>query len=351
MAEEKKKYWLHRITGGDNGWLLSYRLLREHEILSTGWSDFSTEDDLVLIREKKMCGVEKLMWDNWEIERLPNNRYCLNRFINEMQPGDIVVVPMWGGTFSICEVVDNNIYTNFTLPQEMYSKYGIDLRERYFYQGNQCIDLGFYRKVRIIDGCLDISRRDYANQDLTSRMKIRQTNALIQDIKEAVDIAIDRHHKNAPIQIKNELMEGSVESIHESINKWFDANKYEDVVEKYLYAIGADNVDTPAKNESPSDAGDADKVAIFETLKVRINVQVKKHGQNSSTGDWGVSQIVTYQKNQDKDEYTSILWLVSNANDFSSNAKQMAEGNSKVRLITGDEFARMILEVGLKHFE
>lgn len=347
MAEDKK-YWLHRITGGENGWMLSYPLLRKHGILSTGWSDFSTQEDLKSIREGGLQAIESLMWDNWDIDRLPNSRHSLNRFVNEMKAGDIVVVPMWGGTFSICEIENEQIYTNGTLPQEYYKDLGIELRGRYLYHEPQCVDLGYYRKVRIIDNCLDISRKDFADQDLTSRMKIRQTNAQIKDIQSSVDDAIIRYRRNAPIQIKNELLENGVSSIHEAINKWFDADKYEEVVEKYLYALGADNVETPAKNESTLEYGDADKVATYETLKLRICVQVKKHAY--TTDDWGVKQIIAYQKNHLSDEYTTLLWLISNANDFSPEAKTAAEGDNKVRLITGDEFAKMILEVGLKKF-
>ena len=37
------KYWLHRITGGDNALGYAHPLLFNHHYLSIGWSDFSSD--------------------------------------------------------------------------------------------------------------------------------------------------------------------------------------------------------------------------------------------------------------------------------------------------------------------
>lgn len=357
MSEEKRpKYWLHRITGGDNGWLLSYHLLREHGILSTGWSDFSTQEDLASIKSDGIAAIEELMYRCWKWSKedpLPRNRHCLNRFINKMKPGDVVVVPMWGGTFSICEIADDVIYTNDNLPSSCYSQYNIELfKDGYLYQGNQCIDLGFYRNVRIVEGCLDVPRDSYADYALTSRMKVRQTNVELEDGFEShVLDAIRRWKENCPIEFKKDMSESCLEALQTTINKLFDERQFEELVGRYLKAIGADIVIKPNSCTTPTDAGDADREATFEALKLRISVQIKKHDKDGITDNWGVKQIKAYKDNNPNDEYTTILWLVSNANAFSKEALAEAEGNNRVRLITGDEFARMILEVGLKHFE
>ena len=44
MAENKRKYWLHRITGGVNGTILSYPLLRNYKLISIGWSFLSSQE-------------------------------------------------------------------------------------------------------------------------------------------------------------------------------------------------------------------------------------------------------------------------------------------------------------------
>lgn len=55
MADEhKKQYWLHRVTGGENGWLLSYPLLYNHGIMSIGWSFISNPE---MVKEIKGSGI------------------------------------------------------------------------------------------------------------------------------------------------------------------------------------------------------------------------------------------------------------------------------------------------------
>ena len=80
-------YWLHRITGGDNAIPLSEELFKKGYI-SIGWSDFSDEADLNTIRSG--WTPFETLFANWN--PIPRNRYNLWRFVNEMKPGDIVVV-------------------------------------------------------------------------------------------------------------------------------------------------------------------------------------------------------------------------------------------------------------------
>ena len=76
-------------------------------------------------------------------------------------------------------------------------------------------------------------------------------------------------------------------------------------------------------------------------------VQVKKHYSNTKTDDWAVYQIAKYRDNHNFDDFSSTsLWVISSACDFSESAKKKAE-ELNVRLIDGNEFARMILENGI----
>ena len=52
----------------------------------------------------------------------------------------------------------------------------------------------------------------------------------------------------------------------------------------------------------------------------------------------------------DPDNYTYIPWVISTCEDFSDEAKNKAK-DSKIRLINGKEFARMILEQGLQNID
>lgn len=347
--EPKRNYWLHRITGGNNGALLSYPLLKEKSILSTGWSDFSIDQFVNRTKQDGIRYIEECMKQEWNVSSPPKNRWNLYNFICKFREGDIVVVPMWGGVFSICKIVDDKILTNYSLPAEYYTNLGISRhKDGYLYKDDEqkCIDLGFYRAVEVLH--YGISRADYANQKLFSRMKIMQTNANISNIRESVDDAIKRADENRPICIHEELLNATLSVAKRTITDYTQHLKYEKLVEKYLWAIGAHNVYKPAQNESPTEAGDADRIAHFEDLKVVVMVQVKKH--DDKTGEKAVEQIIRYKENHQNDDYNVQLWVISNANDFEEEAKQKAFVNN-VRLINGNDFARMILEVGLKHFE
>ena len=342
-------YWLHRITGGSNGVLLSYPLLKEKSILSTGWSDFSIDQFVDKTKQDGIRHIEECMKRKWHTSSPPKNRWNLYNFICKFKKGDIVVVPMWGGVFSICQIGDDEVLTNESLPAEYYTNLGISRhKDGYLYKDNEqkCIDLGFYRKVNVLH--YGISRADYADQKLFSRMKIMQTNANISNIRESVDDAIKRKNENRPICIHEELLNATLSVAKRTITDYTQHLKYEKLVEKYLQAIGADDVQKPPQNESKTEEGDADRVAYFEDLKVAVMVQVKKH--SDKTNAWSVEQITRYLENHKNEDYNVQLWVISNANDFSEDAKQKAFENS-VRLINGDDFARMILEVGLKHFE
>lgn len=342
-------YWLHRITGGSNGVLLSYPLLKEKSILSTGWSDFSTDQFVDKTKQDGILHIENCMKNKWSISSLPKNRRSLYNFICKFKKGDIVVVPMWGGKFSICQITNDEVLTNESIPAEHYTHLGISRHEDgYLYKDDEkkCIDLGFYRNVKILHK--EISRADYADQKLFSRMKIMQTNANISNIRESVDDAIKRADENRPICIHEELLNATLSVAKRIITDYTQHLKYEKLVEKYLRAIGADDVQKPPQNESKTEEGDADRVAYFEDLKVAVMVQVKKH--SDKTNAWSVEQITRYLENHKNEDYNVQLWVISNAYDFTEDAKQKAFENS-VRLINGDDFARMILEVGLKHFE
>jgi len=112
---------------------------------------------------------------------------------------------------------------------------------------------------------------------------------------------------------------------------------------------GASRAWRPAKNEAGKTEGaDADVIAEFDDLGVIFYIQVKKH--QGETGDWAVRQIAEYRAQKGrKEDYTYIHWVVSTA-DFSWEAVQAAKAKG-VRLIGGQELARMLLNVGLERLD
>lgn len=336
------KYWLHRITGGENALPLSEELFKKGYI-SIGWSDFSTEKDLKTIQS----GWEPFesLFSNWT--PTPRNRYNLWRFVNEMRPGDIVIVP-FSYSFAVCEIADDIVFTNESIDKDLLIDWNdkrVTLKtDGYLYNSdNSFVDLGFYRKVNIIIK-ERIPRSEYADQELFSRMKIRQTNADISDIEDSIQEAIQRFQDKKPIYLKATIVEETWKTVLNSIKKLQNDIKFEELVGWYLKSIGGTDIMTPAKNESATTDGDADKVAFFEKLGVAIMVQAKKH--DNETDSWAVTQIESYKKNHLFDRYKTILWVISTCDNFSEKAQRLAEEN-EVRLINGEEFAKMIIEVGL----
>ena len=334
-------YWLHRITGGDYALPYSSELFNKG-FLSIGWCDFSYESCLNSIKSGD-AAFNKMFLDEWKW--LPKNRYNLWRFVNSMMPGDYVVVPQ-SRVFSVCQIEDDVIYTNESFDEQLLVDWNGDRvtrddQFRLWNKDGKQVDLGFYRKIKFV--ARDIPR-DYANQDLYSRMKIRQTNAHISDLGKSVEEAIDRFINKRPIQLRASIIESTRDTVLNLIHKLYNDEKFEDLVEKYLYSIGANHVGRPAKNESTTEKGDADRVGYFDKLGVAIMVQAKKH--TDKTDSWAVEQIKAYRQNHSNDDAT-ILWVISTCDDYSEEAKRLAQ-EYHVVLINGREFVEMLLDTWLK---
>ena len=339
----ERNYWLHRISHENQ---LSYILLKKYNLLSIGFSDFSTQDYLTafLDNPSDFDNIMKREWPN-----LDKGRWTLWRFLTQMKQGDYVVVPR-PGVFDIYIIIGNKPLTNDVIDTNNL----VDLWNNTVYYGNDgylhydlegksyYVDLGFYWEVEPI--AQDISRYDYADQYLTSRMKIRQTNAGINDIKSSIEQALNRVKNCLPINIHSTIIKENTKSILDSIRSLIGDMKFEELVSWYMKSIGADDVDIPSKNSSPTEKGDADVIAYFERLKVMVIIQVKKHEDVSN--DDAVKQITLFEKYNGNDDYLTVKWVISSCDSFSELAIEKAHSNN-VRLINGPEFVEMILDCGL----
>lgn len=338
------KYWLHRITGGDNALEFAHPLLFTHNYLSIGWSDFSEDAFVLDVKNKGENAINEAMQNaGWG---LPRNRWNLWRFIKGMTKGDIVVVPTWGD-FSLFEIADDEVLSNESMDAAIYQDWNGNKASRnengYFQnEAGNIIDLGFYRKVKPV--LLHIPREGYADQELYSRMKIRQTNADISDLKESIEYAQKAFEDKKPINLKEQIVEETAPKLLALIEKLTNDAKFENLVGWYLESLGA-RVETPSKNESCTEDGDADKVGYFENIKTAIMVQVKKH--EGTTDDWAVQQVKAFKANHNYSDYYTQMWVISSCEKFSEKALNEAEA-AGVRLINGNEFARMILDAGLE---
>ena len=345
----EKKYWLHRITGGNNGWEFSHQLLEKEHLLSIGFSDFSENDFVENVREYGITHIDERILSDWG-EGTYRTKWNLWRFLLEMKKGDIVIVPLWK-SFGVFRIKSDEIITNQSLESHLsqsLNEYCITRDENYLYSNEtkNNIDLGFYREVEEVE--MSIPRAEYCEACLISRMKIRQTNADISDLKEQIENAIKAYRLNKPINLKNSIVDISEVVVYNEIHRLADSIKLEELVEWYLKSLGANEVIKPAPNALTNDQGDVDREAIFEKLKIRVLVQVKKH-ENIEANDTAISQVSLYKKNVYSDEpdgYTNIMWVISTCDKYDETVKERA-AREGVRLIDGHEFARLILEVGV----
>ncbi len=352
MADRQRQYWLHRITGGSYALPVAWQLLHKKDAnehyLSIGWSDLSYDGLVKDIQDENWDEVRG--WFESEKYTLSYSAWCLVRFVKDMQPGDYVVVPSWG-TFSVYEIADSIVFTNESCSNIHFEDWNgkiPQMKDSYLRDENgNTIDLGFYRRVIPIE--VDIPRAEYAEAALISRMKIRQTNAGINDLENEIIEAIKAFQAKKPLNLKSNILENAIKSTFEQIKKILDPDKFERLIEWYLISLGASKVETPAKNGSPTVMGDADKVAYFDKLKLAIMVQAKRH--DNTTDEWAVQQVKAYYKNNSvSDDYSTVLWVVSTCDQFSEDAISLAKSND-VRLINGREFTQLILENGLNGME
>jgi predicted Mrr-cat superfamily restriction endonuclease len=340
------KIWLHRISHHAE---VAYPLL-ENGYLSIGYSDFSEPDFI-----KDSCGenawqlFEKYFDDNWG--QRPKNRYNLWRFVAEMRKGDLIVVPSWG-TFSVYELTEDMAEPVAAIKlSDIKDWHGNNIEKNedglLYRKTGEHIDLGFVRKVKLIKK--DIPRYEYADAALTSRMKIRSTNADMSDLKGSIEKALEGFTKGQPISIYSQIITKTQQSILDTIRGELTPGKFEILVEWYFKRIGASDVYIPSKNESGKE-GDADVVAVFEPLKTIIYSQVKFH--TGETSSWAIEQITNYKDQKDSmdDGYSKICWVISSADNFSKQSYDFAK-EAKVQLIDGKQFTTMLLEAGIVNLD
>lgn len=334
--------WLHRISHHAEA---AYPLL-EKGYLSIGFWDLMNPDTLQIAEEHNWHGFEVAVEDAYGT--LLRSRHSLWRFLVEMEDGDWVLVPSWG-TFSvfqisgppqlICEIGVRELRAWNQLPLEVL-KDGLHIEDR-------ILDLGFFRTVTPV--ALDVSRYDYADAALTSRMKMRPTNALITDLQGSVENALASFQKKKPINLHAQILEAQCDDLLARVHESLTPDKLESLIAWYFRRVGATEVTIPPKNERGK-LGDADIVAVFEPLKTIFYVQAKFH--RNETSDWAVQQVRDYKDKADSmdDGYARVAWVISTGDSFSEECRQLAK-QSSIRLVTGVDLARMILEAGIHQLD
>lgn len=342
----ERNYWLHRISHIAE---ISYPLL-DNNYLSYGWSDFEEEGFIEGVRgENGWAFMEEQFKMKWG--ELSRGRHQLWNFIKEMKAGDRVIVPT-SGAFSIYELLDDKpimvkdikdvVIKNWNGEEILRNEDGYLINSK----GDK-IDLGFARRVKEVQK--NIPRYDYADGALTARMKVRQTNVCINDLKENVQKALEGSINNKPIHFRNEIND-VIPTICTIIQTKLNPDKFEFLVKRYFERIGANSVVIPPKNPSSKvDYEDVDVIATFDLLKTIYYVQVKHY--RGETGSWGADQISHLKEleamkdDRQDDGYTKVYWLVSSSEVFTEECINKAK-ETNVQLIDGKTFSSMLLDAG-----
>ncbi len=338
------KYYLHRISHEGN---VSYSLLK-NSILTLGWSMFADSGILDAAREEgypnfnpiaQSLGQEsnRSRWSMW--------------YFAKIDVGDKIVVPLYGGLFSVYEVV-NIAQSISALEEECPEIYGAWDGHKMVWKNHRIydevsdeqIDLGFFIKVKPIVS--DVPR-NYVTGKLVSRMKIQTTSADITDIGDHVEKAITVGKTGKPVSLYEQSIETLAKDLKKQIIGILDDIRFEKLIKWYVKKMGAEYSKIPAKNEpGKKDGADADIIAEFKSLKHIIYIQAKHH--EGETSDWAVHQIKEYfsQKSEGDPDYSYARWVISTCDSYSEAAEKAAK-EYNVRLIDGEEFARMLVDSGL----
>ena len=335
------KYWLHRVS---HEWDVSHKLLAEG-YLSIGWCGLAGSGIEKTVTDCNKQRFEAAMSEHgYQATRSRLNLWNFCRF----SPNDFVVVPLSNGKFSICKVKGTPIpiteldgFAEFELEDgSRITRDQKGLLRRY--ENDKIVDLGFVVEVEIVKA--NLSRSKYAESKLTSRMKIRQTNADISDLAEDVQKVIST---DSPINLYSTVIEELANRLLDAIKTQLNSDKFEQLIKWYFEKLGATRAWCPSNNSSDKwDGADADIVAEFDALRVVFYIQAKHH---VGTTDYrAVEQISKYKDQHEvlSDEHTVIPWVISTADEFSDEAIKMAQENN-VRLVTGTEFGIMLIDAGI----
>lgn len=331
-------YWLHRISHYSE---VSYDLLAKG-YLTIGWKSIAKTDVIEVINQGENAYREfaknhdmSSIWNLW--------------YFAKMKKGDIIVVPMYNKEFGIYEVLEEikPIYDLAPLDFKNSSGDIIKLTSDNFINEskNTEIDLGFYIEVKEINK----TKREFADRKLISRMKMRQTNGNISDLKTEIEKA---KYAKDPKNIKGEIIKAlSGTFIENTLFSEYTPEQIEVLVKQYFIKMGASDATIPAKNDPDKVEGsDVDVIATFNELNTTFYVQVKHH--KGETEPWAVQQVSSYMEKYYynlEDNVVNIPWVLTTGK-FSEETKIEAAKNNVV-LVDGEDFVKMLLNAGLSNID
>lgn len=356
------KLYMHRISYyGD----VSYRLLERH-ILTIG---FNAQDPGLMKKileyardDRETYGeFDRIMKD--ELGHTSRNRWYLWYFAR-MKEDDTVIIPQSGGRYRIARVKtpariiqdlpdDKRPASNWNDQRalKMDEKKGLVYADE---DKDEAIDLGYFIELKDLRPAFSENKMGFErwklHADLQSAMKFRGTTRELTTRQSHLDNAWDPQWKS----LKEKLFGGKNEDFLKNLNE-LTPDEFEDLIQKFLEAIGATEVVINPKNQKKVDAegfSDTDVDAEFEHLQLKVHVQAKRHKIDSLSPSCGVVQIKPYSgfyksgnnAQRFEDGLRHVAWVITSAKKFTPDTEKKAQ-KYDVRLINGEEFAEMLLKV------
>lgn len=342
--ENPRNVWQHRIKYYEE---VARPLLEEQGILTIGFSDVDENAGTLLCDETTAPAAMA------EIHKGYGRRSAsLFRFA-EMRKGDWVIVPQ-SYAFSVYEVEDDVMASITRLPRDIVLPEGVTrtadgwlLTESVPTEVNG-IDLGFYRKVKLV--AKDILRETCTENALVLRLKARQTTLNVSDLAACLAQTVELHRQGLKPSLRMDVQMRQREALKEFIDKRCTDTLFEELVKWYCQRLQADDVRIPSKREgygpSGEKRGDIDVIAKFSLLNTTLAIQAKRY--TGVTGEWAVRQIVEACEDYcadpaHQDEHV-LRWVVSTSDDFDDAAKALAE-EKEVMLFSKSDFIDLLMRV------
>lgn len=339
------KTWLHRIAYHSE---VAEPLL-EKGYLSIGFSELS--DAMFITDISSMYGLQSfeeyfLAWKGMK----PDNRFNLWRFITQMKKGDHIIVPGWR-TFSVYELTEDSARPISEVERdEMTEVLGTSISledDGLLYRNDySLIDLGFVRKVKPIQKNIPIS--EYADPELTARLKLFSINNDLSDYQENITRAIQNYKKSEVQNLMGECASSISYQLLKTIRQEFTSEKFKDFIKLFFLKLGASDAYIPSKDERENHP-ETDIVAVFEPLKYVIYAKVKFGPENPNQWLLRQFEMIKDSKENMNDGYNKVFWFIT-SEEFSPNVYQQAK-ELHVQMIDGLEFSKMLLENGITNID
>jgi restriction endonuclease Mrr len=245
------------------------------------------------------------------------------KFIRDMKPGDLIVVPHWS-QFYVAEVVG--------LPQYDKSKVAEDTAYR--------------RAVRWLNGKQPIARQ-LARSALLARMKTQGTSADASDLVDEIEECLSLARQGATPTFELDLQARLIREVLAELRSGrIESFGFERLIRSLLLRLGADEAQVVPRS---SDKG-ADIVATFRvagTFLQKVAVQAKHWQPDPPVGQHVVEQLI-----RGIEAENATLGMVITTGSISEEASEAAERyftdrGVRIELVDGEQFAKLIVEHGL----